>query len=236
MRVLVVSSNRLAGLGLVTLAESSGVSAAIAPLEEALSAGRRSDLTLLYCDAWDDGAQDAARSLHAAHVRFIAVAVGLDPAVRRQILETGALHAFRHDETPELAAVLANFRWSAQPSDDQFTLANGYTVDLARRRVQRGDRYLDLTLTECEILSLLREAAQTRPHRPVPLRDMNLAVWGSADARSSATLRGHVSQLRSKIEVEPSKPAILLGRRGQGYWIELHMDVPRGIYDGEAGA
>ena len=174
--------------------------------------------------------------LQGAHVRFIAVVVGLDPTVRREVLSLGALHVFRHDETEELAAVLANFRWSAQPSGDQFTLANGHTVDLARRRIQRGERFLDLTLTECEILALLRDAAQARPHRPVPLTEINLAVWGAADARSAATLRGHVSQLRGKVEVEPSNPTILLGRRGRGYWIELGHSLRQGMASREAGA
>ncbi len=221
MRALVVSRNRLAGLGLVTLADGSGLPASMASLDEACASGRAAELVLLYCDGWDDEARQIATLLQAAHVRFIVVAGRLGPEERRQMLAAGAVHACLQADAEELALILANYRWSAGAAPEQIALANGFVVDLPRRRVQQGSRYHELTLTECRILSTLRDEAHTRPGCPVAPRDITHTVWGAADARSTATLRGHVSQLRAKVEVDPENPRVLRGRRGRGYWLEL---------------
>ncbi len=225
MRVLVVSRNRLAGLGLVTLAQGSGLPTRVAGLDEACGGGRGVELVLLYCDGWDGEARQAADLLRQAHVRFLAVAGHMGPEERRQILAAGAVNACLHADAEELSLILANYRWSAATTSEQIALANGFVVDLPRRRVQRGARFNELTLTECRILSKLRDEAQNRPHCPVALLDITHTVWGAADARSLATLRGHVSQLRSKVEVDPDNPSVLRGRRGRGYWLEL-LDRP----------
>lgn len=223
MRALIMSRNRLAGLGLVTLAEGSGLPARVGGLEEARAGGRGAELALLYCDNWDGEAQQAAEVLRQAHVRFIVVAGHMGPEERRQMLAAGAVNACLQAEAEELSLILANYRWSAAATAEQIALANGFVVDLPRRRVQRGTRYRDLTLTECRILSKLRDEAQNCPGCPVALQEITNTVWGAADARSLATLRGHVSQLRYKVEVDPNHPAVLCGRRGRGYWLELLM-------------
>jgi len=66
-----------------------------------------------------------------------------------------------------------------------------------------------------------RAHAQMRPDQPVPLVQINTAVWGLPDARSPTTLRGYISQVRAKIEIAPDRPTVLLGRRGRGYWLIL---------------
>lgn len=225
MRAVVISRNRLAGLGLVTLAESSGLPARVAGLEEARAGGRGAELALLYCDSWDGEAQHAADRLRQGHVRFITVAGHMGPAERRQMIAAGAINACLQADAEELSLILANYRWSAATTGDQIALANGFVVDIPGRRVQRGTRHHELTLTECRILSTLRDEAQDRPGCPVALPEITHTVWGAADARSLATLRGHVSQLRYKVEVDPGHPSVLRGRRGRGYWLEL-MDRP----------
>jgi two-component system KDP operon response regulator KdpE len=227
LRILVVSSNRIAGHGLVVLADGIGVSAAQVPLTDALTLGRGADLTLLYCDRWDADAQTTVRELHAARVRLLTVIAELSAAERREVLAAGALHAFTPDQSDELAVVLANFRWSAQATGSEFTLANGFVVDVGRREIRRPDGRIELTLTECELLALLRDAARERPGRPVAVGEIMNKVWGAADARSAATVRGHVSQLRTKVEADPARPLVLCGRRGAGYWLELET-VARG--------
>lgn len=231
MRILVVSSNRIAGHGLLVLAEGVGVAAAQVPLGDALMLGRRADLTLLYCDRWDEDAQTAVADLHAARVRLLTVMAEMSLAERREVLAAGALHAFTPGQSDELAAVLANFRWSAQSSGAEFTLANGFVVDVGRREIRRPEGRTELTLTECELLGFLRDAARERPGRPVAVSEIMNKIWGAADARSAATVRGHVSQLRGKLEVDPATPLVLCGRRGAGYWLELDNVVA-----GAAGA
>lgn len=232
MRALVISENRLAALGLQTLAAHSGLAAQGATPREALASARSGDLMLCYADGWDGEAQELLSALHAAHARFVVVIPAMSPEVRRAVLAAGALHAFSHDESDEIRSVLANFRWSAEPADEQFILANGYVIDLPRRRIRRGDRFLPLTLTECHLLQLLRDEAYANPGEPMPPPRIHAAVWGNADARAPATLRGHIAQLRGKLEVDPEHPQVLLGRRGRGYWLEL---APHDQWRGLAG-
>jgi two-component system KDP operon response regulator KdpE len=221
VRALVISENRLAALGLQTLATHSGLAALPAMPAEAIAASRSGDLMLLYADAWDAETRDLVNALHAAHARFVVIIPGMEGETRRAILAAGALHAFSHEESDEIRSVLTNFRWSAEPAEDQITLANGFVIDLPRRRIRRGDRFLPLTLTECHILELLRDEAYAHPGRPLPPPQIHAAVWGNADARAPATLRGHIAQLRGKVEVDPEHPQVLLARRGHGYWLEL---------------
>lgn len=221
LRVLVVSQNRLAGLGLLTLCEGSGLTAELVSVAEARAGARGGDLALLYCDSLDAGALRAVETLHAAHARFLVLVRDLGEDTRRLLLAAGAVHAFAHDATQELSLVLANYRWSDAPQRDTFTLANGFVIDLPRRRLHRDGNYLELTLTECQLLLTLCEAAQAHPGVPVPLVQINVAVWGFPDARSPTTLRGYIRSVRAKIELEPERPAVLLGRRGRGYWLVL---------------
>lgn len=221
MRVLVVSENRLAGLGLVTLSEQGGLTAELVSPHAAVEGARAADLTILYVDALGEDARRAMAALRAAHARFIVLCRDLGAEQRRLLLEGGAIHAFGQQDADDLALVLANYRWSAAPENETFALANGFVVDTPRRRLQRGETYLDLTPTECQLLTTLRGQAQIRPSQPVSLPEINMALWGFPDARSATTLRGYVSQLRGKVEVTPEHPEVLLGRRGHGYWLVL---------------
>ena len=145
-RVLVVSNNRIAGHGLAVAAEGVGVGASQVSLADAIGLGRRADLTLVYSDRWDAAAQDTVRSLHAARARLIAVVAAFSAAERREMLASGALHAFAPDQLDELASVLANFRWSSTARETEFTLANGFVVDVGRREIRRAGIPVELPL------------------------------------------------------------------------------------------
>ena len=221
MRLMIASRNRLVGLGLVTLSEVAGMTAELVSVDYIRQGACGSDLTLLHSDTLDADTQGLVDALHAVHARFIVVLNGLGPEEHRALLSAGALYALGNGETEILSFILINYRWSSEPEQDILTFANGFTVDLRRRRLLRGGRYLDLTMTECQFLSTLHGKALHQPGHPVSLPEINLAVWGFPDARSPTTVRGYISQLRAKVEVEPECPTVLLGQRGHGYWMVL---------------
>lgn len=220
MRVMVASQNRMAGLGLVSLSEGIGLSAELVSLGQVRAGSDGVDITLLYCDALDADMHQLVDALHAAHVRFIVMVGQLDHEERQSLLASGAMYAFGQEDSEDLSVVLTNYRWSAE-AVHELTFANGFSVDLLRRRLQRGDRYVDLTLTECQFLTTFHGQARSHPGRPLSLPQINLAVWGFADARSPTTVRGYINQLRAKLEVEPDRPTVLLNERGRGYWLVL---------------
>lgn len=222
MRVLVFSQNRLAGLGIADVAERCGYDVGMGTLAQVMDADQRGcDLVMLYGNAWDEDCRRMAAQVHARHIPFLVIIRGLKASTRLDLLRAGALAVFDGDQPEELRYVLASFLWSMTAPADEFVLANGFVIDLNNRRVLRRDREVPITLTECRVSSTLRAAAVTHGPQPVPLTALHRAVYGDIARHSASTLRGHISQLRSKFEIDPQHPEVLCGRRKQGYWLCL---------------
>jgi len=87
-------------------------------------------------------------------------------------------------------------------------------IDLERRRVQRGQRRINLTATEFDILRHLA----SRPGR-VYSRSELLELIRDYEAldQDEKTINVHVSHLREKLEDDPGEPAFILTIRGAGY-------------------
>ena len=89
----------------------------------------------------------------------------------------------------------------------------GLVVDLERRLVTLDGEPVALTPTEYELLELfVRNEGKLLTH-PTILRE----VWGPAYGTESHYLHVYVSQLRRKIERDPTRPRFLLTEAGAGY-------------------
>lgn len=95
------------------------------------------------------------------------------------------------------------------------------TVDLAARSVVRespeGPRQIRLTPTEWAVLDLLAR----NPGKLVTRRTLLTSIWGVEHVEDTGYLRLYLSQLRRKIEPEPSAPRFLLTEPGMGYRLEI---------------
>jgi two-component system KDP operon response regulator KdpE len=111
-----------------------------------------------------------------------------------------------------LARLRAALRRADAPSDLVVELGD-LVVDLERRSVTlRGDP-VSLTPTEFELLRLfVRNEGKLLTH-PTILRE----VWGPRYGAESHYLHVYVSQLRRKIEPDPTRPRFLLTETGAGY-------------------
>jgi len=91
------------------------------------------------------------------------------------------------------------------------------TVDLAARQVTRrdgdGTHPVRLTPTEWQILEVLLR----NPRRLVTRQSLLTQVWGPQYTTDTGYLRLYLSQLRKKLEPEPSRPRYLLTEPGMGY-------------------
>jgi DNA-binding response OmpR family regulator len=86
------------------------------------------------------------------------------------------------------------------------------SIDLDRRTAAVGDRELNLTATEYELLALLARNAGS-----VVTREQILdTLWGDAFVASSRSLDVHLTGLRSKLKL----PGFIINVRGVGYRIE----------------
>jgi two-component system KDP operon response regulator KdpE len=86
-------------------------------------------------------------------------------------------------------------------------------IDLEKRAVSFGGEPVRLTPHELELLILLaRNEGKLLTHATI-LRE----VWGRAYADESHYLHVYVSQLRRKLEPDPSRPRYILTEPGAGY-------------------
>jgi two-component system, OmpR family, KDP operon response regulator KdpE len=95
-----------------------------------------------------------------------------------------------------IARLEAVLRRAAPEPADSVIRAGELEVDLAARVVRRGGEEVHLTPTEFDLLRVLA----TNRGRLVTYRELLTSVWGHGYSDDTQVLRGHVANLRRKIE------------------------------------
>ena len=112
-----------------------------------------------------------------------------------------------------LARLRVALRHATQPAGKSTFVAGDLTVDLVRRLVTVGGHEIQLTPTEYDLLRVLvTNAGKVLTHRQL-LRQ----VWGVGYEAETHLLRVNMSNLRRKIEPEPTRPAYVITEPGVGY-------------------
>lgn len=122
----------------------------------------------------------------------------------------------------ELLARIRALTRRASPDEHEPSIHLGnITVDLAARSITRstatGSHHIKLTPTEWQVLDLLAR----NPGKLVTRQTLLSSIWGTEHIEDTGYLRLYISQLRKKIEPEPSAPQFLLTEPGMGYRLEL---------------
>jgi len=92
-----------------------------------------------------------------------------------------------------------------------------WRVDLARRQVLMDGKEVHLTPLEYSLFTtLIRHAGKVVTHRQL-LKE----VWGGAAGAQPLYLRVYMTQLRHKLEAEPSRPRYLQTEPGVGYRLRM---------------
>lgn len=112
-----------------------------------------------------------------------------------------------------LARMRASLRRAASPAGEPVFTSGQLTVDLGRRLVTIGEREVQLTPTEYELLrTLVAHAGKVLTHRQL-LRQ----VWGVGYESETHLLRVNMSNLRHKLEPDAARPSYVLTEPGVGY-------------------
>jgi two-component system KDP operon response regulator KdpE len=112
-----------------------------------------------------------------------------------------------------LARMRASLRRAASPAGEPVFTSGQLTVDLGRRLVSIGEREVQLTPTEYELLrALVAHAGKVLTHRQL-LRQ----VWGVGYESETHLLRVNMSNLRHKLEPDAARPSYVLTEPGVGY-------------------
>jgi len=112
-----------------------------------------------------------------------------------------------------LARMRASLRRAASPAGEPVFTSGQLTVDLGRRLVTIGEREVQLTPTEYDLLrTLVAHAGKVLTHRQL-LRQ----VWGVGYESETHLLRVNMSNLRHKLEPDAARPSYVLTEPGVGY-------------------
>jgi two-component system response regulator MtrA len=99
-------------------------------------------------------------------------------------------------------------------ADADLLYAGDLVIDRASARVTRDGRPIELTPTELRLLTFLAQ----HPGQVLSRGQLLEHVWGySAELIDEKTVNVHVRRLRTKIEVDPDAPTIVLTVPGLGY-------------------
>jgi len=113
-----------------------------------------------------------------------------------------------------IKAVLARSRGGSSTEELR---AGDLVVDLAARRVRRGEAVLNLTPTEFNLLVALMK----RPGQVLTSEELVRAVWGPQYASEIGFVRRYIWHLRQKIEPDPEHPRYIHNERGFGYRFQV---------------
>ncbi len=111
-----------------------------------------------------------------------------------------------------VARVRARLRPTVDPAQGPLSIGD-LTIDVAGHEVRRGETVINLTPLEFDLL-----VALARKPWQVFTRGLLLdQVWGYRHAADTRLVNVHVQRLRSKIELDPENPEIVVTVRGVGY-------------------
>jgi DNA-binding response OmpR family regulator len=99
-------------------------------------------------------------------------------------------------------------------ADADLLYAGDLVIDRGRAQVRRGQDLLNLTPTELRLLIYLAQ----NPRQALSRAQILDAVWGyDAEVESERVVNVHIRRLREKVELDPSRPTLILTVPGIGY-------------------
>jgi len=219
LRVLVVDDERairrflrasLTAHGYIVFEASTG--------QEALSAvlSSRPDLIILDLGLPDMGGIEVTRQMREwSKIPIIVLSVREEEATKVAALDVGAddylTKPFGMAEL--MARIRVALRHADQPAEEPIFEVGELRVDRARRLVSVAGNAIVLTPTEYDLLRVLVQyAGKVLTHRQL-LRQ----VWGTGYELESHLLQVNISNLRRKIEPDPSRPSYIITEVGVGY-------------------
>jgi two-component system, OmpR family, KDP operon response regulator KdpE len=182
----------------------------------AAAAALRPDIILLDLGLPDlDGVEVIRRIREWSQVPIIVLSVRDSDDNKVGALDAGADdYLVKPFSVAELQArIRVSLRRSLQQAPEPVYSCSGLEVDLPRRRVTVRGEEVQLTPTEYELLRFLVSHAG----RVVTHGQILKQIWGTAYAEQQNVLRVNISNLRQKIEEDPSRPKYIVTELGVGY-------------------
>ncbi len=179
---------------------------------------RRPDLIILDLGLPHMDGMDVTRALRKhSRIPIIMLTARVDESDKVSGLELGADDYVTKPFSPKelVARVRAVFRRLDVPPEPGDVIHAGKDLSLDRRRMQvlLGDRAIDLTPSEFELLATLAR----QPERVFTRAQLLDAIRGVEAESFERAIDAHVKNLRRKLEPEPRSPRYVLTVHGVGY-------------------
>ena len=114
-----------------------------------------------------------------------------------------------------VGAILARSRRASAETLPTPIVRGDIIIDLAERRVTRGNQPVRLTPTEFRLLAALAE----QPGHTLSPKELLVRVWGSVYADDVENVKRYIHYLRQKLEDDVEHPRLILTERGFGYYL-----------------
>ena len=181
-----------------------------------LAARHHPDVVILDLGLPDMDGVDVAHALRGwTNVPIIVLSARESEGVKVAALDAGAddyvTKPFGMDEL--LARLRAALRRAAPAEEAPVVTTPDFTIDLASKQVHRDGSEIRLTPTEWHVVELL---VRNRG-KLVTQQQLLQQVWGPEYQRETHYLRFYLSQIRRKLEPEPSQPRYFITEPGMGY-------------------
>ena len=138
----------------------------------------------------------------AEHQKVAALDAGADDYVTKPF----AMNEF-------LARLRAALRRAAPTEQERIITTLDFTIDLGTKQIQHNGTAVHLTPTEWQIVEVL---VRNRG-KLVTQQQLLQQVWGPQYERETHYLRIYMSQIRRKLEPDPSRPRYFITEPGMGY-------------------
>jgi DNA-binding response OmpR family regulator len=109
----------------------------------------------------------------------------------------------------------------AEPVTDTSIRIGNLSLDLNRREVILNNEEIELTAREFDLLAFFAQ----HPGRVFRRAELLDQVWGYGHEGYEHTVNSHINRLRSKIEVDPSKPQYIATVWGVGYKFAMQANL-----------
>jgi two-component system KDP operon response regulator KdpE len=181
-----------------------------------LAARHHPDVVILDLGLPDMDGVDVAHALRGwTNVPIIVLSARESEGVKVAALDAGAddyvTKPFGMDEL--LARLRAALRRAAPAEEAPVVTTPDFSIDLASKQVRRDGSEIRLTPTEWHVVELL---VRNRG-KLVTQQQLLQQVWGPEYHRETHYLRFYLSQIRRKLEPEPSQPRYFITEPGMGY-------------------
>ena len=161
-----------------------------------------------------DGIEVCNRIRSESGVPIIMLTAKTDTSDVVKGLESGADDYMVKPFNPKelVARIRTRLRPASPQSQDSLQIGD-LTLDVAGHEVKRGEKRINLTPLEFDLLLTLASKPQQ-----VFTREMLLEqVWGYHYKADTRLVNVHVQRLRAKVEDDPDNPRIVMTVRGVGY-------------------